>query len=490
MAKKSDKVFHISVATFATVLAIISIGAIVATKDPALLNRLRGVNSVQTIGNTISEDSAGNETNIIQKVQEGLSNSTSKTAPPEKPSVKKPVTSEAFVQVKTYGTHVSTSSVQLVNRLLNDYHIERSVSDSLHLTLHKPVDIYLIGNQSDYASELASLGVSAKQVKQMTSDTGGFTEGSTIMVPMYQNRHDYDLANTLAHEMTHVFLNQNVDEIPSWMNEGLAVSDGMATQARVQNQVAFSGYARQMAQSVFAAAISGTLVPLSDDESKILQEDIPYDLELQDWLAVRDLMLTKGSRAFDTYFAQMNEDITDKDAFQSAFGMTEDAFNNQLTNALRTYEEQEDNGVQIEFRFPKSYKGNVRVLQHGLQTWGGFAPVSGTNRISILPSGAITGSGVKLIPSDFDQNAPDEATLYINIDPETPFTYQGQAVEDCGFAFDYHDGLYGFVNSWITLKNGHTVYSDVPELFGVQVSTVKERKVSLFLLEMIDPANT
>jgi hypothetical protein len=407
--------------------------------------------------------------------------------PAQKPSTPKPVTGAALVEVKTYGSHVSSENLQMVKQLLAGYQIEQSVSDSLQMTLHKPAEIYLVGNQSDYANELAALGVSANQVKQMTSDTGGFTEGSTIMIPLYQNRNNYDLANTLAHEMTHVFLNQNVDDLPSWMNEGLAVSNGMASQARVQNGVAFAGYTRQMAESVFTAAISGTLVPLTDDESKILQEDIPYDLELQDWLAVRDLTLTKGSKAFQTYFAQISQDVSEQTAFSAAFGMSEAVFDSQLTNSLKTYEEQEDNGVEIQFQFPQSFKGNVRVLQHGLQTWGGFIPNEGTNVISVLPSGAIIGSGVKQLPADVDMNAADETTLYVNIDSVKPFTYQGQVVEDCGFAFDYHDGLYGFVNSWITLKNGHTVYLDVPELFHVQVSSVKERKVNAFLLNMMNP---
>ncbi len=487
MVKKSDRMFHLSIAAFAVILAAVSIGTILVVKNPFLLRKLSAVHPVNWFNAQFGQTNSNNSsTSMIKRAPVAVNSSVPVSSQPDSDTNPTSPSNDDFVSVRWYGSHVSTHSVQTVTRLLNNYHIVDSVSNGLHMNLHTMVHIYLVGNQTDYATELSSLGVSADEVKTMTMDTGGFTQASTIMIPLYQNRYTYDLANTLAHELTHAFLNQNIDDFPSWMNEGLAVSNGMAVQAEVENPVAFAGYARQMTESVLSAAVSGTLVPLSDDESKILQQNIPYDLELQDWLAMRDLVLTRGEASLQNYFRDIHSGDTIPAAFTRAFGISEDMFNQQLTHELVAFEEQQDNGASVQFQFQNDFQGYVQILQHGMQVWRGFLPEKGTNSVGILPSGIIL-TDAKQTPPDFDSTPPDETTLYVNLIPSQPFEYQGQLVNDCGFAIDYHDGLYGFVNSWITLKDGRTIYLDTPSLFGTSVVSVKETKANSFLLNLINP---
>ncbi len=486
MGKKSNRIFHLSIASVAIVLATASVGVILATKAPSLWSEFHQIVPKNWTGTNGTKPDAGSMTDAVKWVHKVTSNVPATNGTPNKPVQVNPQSNVQLVSVKYYGSHVTLTKVQAVAQLLADNHIVDGVAQSLQMQLHQPVHLYLVGNSVDYGNELAALGVSSQQAKRMTMDTGGFTENSTIIVPLYQNRTNYDLANTLAHELTHAFLNQNVDNLPSWVNEGIAVTNGMAGQAKTESGVAYAGYARQMAESVFAAAVSGTLIPLTDDEAKVLAQTVPYDLELQDWLAVRYLISTKGDQAFQAFLQRMKADELPTFAFQAAFGLSENAFNQQITQVFKTFEEQQDNGVTIQFQFPGSFQGNVRLLQHGLQTWRGFVPSSGMNTVSILPSGLIVGP-VRQIAADFDSTQPDEATLYMNLVPNEPFQYQGQSVSDCGFAFDYHDGLYGFVNSWITLKDGRTIYSDVPQLFDVRVVGVQEQNGNPLFAQLIAP---
>ncbi len=391
-----------------------------------------------------------------------------------------------LVTVKVFASDVTASDLQNVKQLLSKYNIVDTDAKTLQMNLDKNVSIVLCKNQTDYQKELASIGVPAGDAQRFTLDSGGLTDGSTIVIPLYQNTSSSVLANTLGHELTHAILNQNVISFPSWMNEGLAVTDGLHIQSEVENVVAYQGYTKQMAEDVLKAAKSGSLWPLASNESKVLSGTAPYDLELQDWLAVRDLIQQHGLQAFSDYFYRLKIGESLSTAFQRSFGSSESAFNQYMTSHLSHAAETPDDGATLSFRVPAAFQGHIRILQHGTQTWVGFQPAAGVNTVTVTDSGALTGAAVPLVPVQ-DSAPPDETTLYVNVDPFIPFTYQGQKVQTAGFAVDYHYGIYSFLNAWITLDNGTVIYLNEPALFGIQFINISETQPNSWLMPLLSP---
>ncbi|MCL6454472.1 MAG: hypothetical protein K6T78_12760 [Alicyclobacillus sp.] len=508
MGKRTDRVFHVTVSALALTLLAVSLGTIAYQRHPDWIRRvLQSSPFASQTGGSAPRPPGGNRTavNPSDKAPSGTQRPTNGSAPQgTHNATSRPTggqtTASDIRMMPTYvesdnsrlislrpAKDVSASQVARVQRVLHQYQIVHLDSQELQMNVYQEIYIDLAGTAADYQQQLRALGVSGNQASQFTLDTGGFTQADTIVVPLYQNTTDAELANTLAHELTHAILNLNVEQnFPSWMNEGLAVTDGMTAQAAVQGSVAYEGYAKQMAESVIEPAAKGTLWPLAADEQKVLSGTAPYDLELQDWLAVRDLLQQRGKQAFAAYFYRLNLGESEATAFQRSFGVSEQTFNATLTQQLKAAGSAQNTGVTVDFQVPANFHGVIRFLQHGQQNWTGFHPVAGDNRVHIGVDGSLSGVSDTTQPIT-DSDPPDPVTLYVNLDPDTPFTYQNQPVDNAGFAIDYHDGLYAFVNAWVTLSNGKSVYLDQPQLFGIQIRSITEDNADAWLLNLLPP---
>ncbi|RIV24727.1 hypothetical protein D2Q93_06490 [Alicyclobacillaceae bacterium I2511] len=492
MSKQTDRVFNITVSVFAlTLTGVIGTtmwtGHIGAPVDHwlATIRQWMGVTPTQVVpsgtGGSPAVHPQGPGLPRGQGTVQPLANATPGLTGTKRPAQSavagdlrsKPVfhamNNTPFVHVDAAGTDVSAADLQRVQGLLNTFQIVNRLSTWLQMNLNENVQIEVARSPADYAQALDNLGVSAGDAKRYSLDTGGFTQGTTVVIPLYQNQTQADLANTLGHEMTHVYFNANVGTFPSWMNEGTAVTDGMQFQSMTENPVEYAGYAQQMAESVIQSAANGTLIPLAGSESVVLAGQAPYDLELQDWLAMKDLILRKGYGSLTNYFYRLSLGESQTVAFANTFGVTETAFNTQLTQLLKQSAMAQDRGVLLTVSFPASYQGSVQLLQHGQQIWYGFRVHPGTLRWTVLPTGKLQGV-VGSVDTLVDANAPDPDTLYIDLDPTHALTYQGQLVANSGFAIDYHNGMYSFINGWVTGANGKSAYLDTPQLFGIQIA--------------------
>lgn len=478
MPRSSDKLFHLTVSIFAIGLTVVSVATLVNQRTP---ERLRNwLHSVAQNATPSTDNQPPHAFHGTDSYQNALKNGTGG----DKSATNQAVTHHAAVHVIGFGTDVSLDKVQQVRQLLSDQHITDVVSNTLQMDLHGPVQIYLAQTAADYKNALKKLGVSVEDAQRFSSDTGGFTMGDNIVIPLYQNKTTADLTNTLGHELTHAYLNGNVGDIPSWLNEGLAVYTGMRVQAHVQDPVAYAGYEKQMAESVLDASSTGHLVPLADDEEQVLKGDASYDLELQDWLAVQYLIDKHGTSTFHTYFQTLNSGHSHSEAFQKAFQETPNQFNVNLTKLLQDAASAKDQGVTIQLTSNGTFQGYVRMLQHGTSIWRGL-PMSGQQKVfTISPGGSLLGS-FEGEEATKDTNSPDDSTLYIDLDPSKPLYYKGKQVDYCGFAIDYHHGLYGFVNAWITYKNGKTEYLQAPNLFGVNLTKVTEVSTDNLILSIL-----
>lgn len=486
MGKQSDRAVRLAVFGFALVLTVVSSTSALIhghSRDPH-----RGIRSVSdTVGNQAASpiQKSGRPT-AVEKDMTGITG-TGVTYPTQAALLSgpysnpvdsllhlKPIVQAGIpVVVVGVGTDTPSSALTQVKSLIEKHQIIATDAHTLGLTTGRTIYIYLAQSQQDYNQELRRIGLSVQQAQSLSLDTGGFTQGSSVIIPLFQNTAVSDLANTIGHELTHAILNANVSQLPSWINEGIAVTNGMNTQKNEEGPVAYGGYARRMAEEVLDATSQGQLIALTADESKVLQGNPTYDLELQDWLAVSQLIKQHGTAAFTNYFNRLHNGESFDSAFQHAFGVSSQSFNSTFTRFLQKGAHASDPGVRISLNVASTYRGNIRVLQHGSQLWRGVKAVAGQVNISVNPNGSIT-SASSPTATRSDSNPPDNTTLYVNLDPAHPLTYKGNTVQDCGFAFDYHDGLYGYVNTWITLKNGQTVYVDNLSLFGVTLSSVKE----------------
>ncbi|MBX5436959.1 MAG: hypothetical protein IRZ33_07055 [Alicyclobacillaceae bacterium] len=366
------------------------------------------------------------------------------------------------------------SGVNQVRTLLSQNHLADLVSHNLRMQAVQPVHIYVAQTAEGYARALQTIGISKSQAQSLSQDTGGFTQGNTVIIALYQNQRTADLANTLAHELTHILINQNVGHLPSWINEGLAVFNGMAGQSAVQGPVAYAGYARQIAESVLDAAADGDIAPLADDESKVLSGNRSYDLELQDWLAVTYLMRTHGYSAFTDYFRRIRFGVPNSAAFYASFGETPQQFNREFTGWLKSAVNSKDKGFSLQLSVAPSFRGTMQILQHNAHVWRAFTLQPGERQVSVAPDGSVSGvanGGMHLIR---DNNPPDDSTVQLVLKPAGPLTYHGRRVKECGFDVDYHYGMYAFANTWVTLENGQQLYLDAPALFGVSLLRLSE----------------
>lgn len=378
------------------------------------------------------------------------------------------------VTVESVSSDLPQSKLSEVTQLIRKYQILQTVASTLNMSSQQTVHIYLAQTNADYQKKLATLGLSVSDASRLSKDTGGFTQGDVILIPMTQNKTLPDLVNTLGHEITHVFLNHYVTDVPSWINEGLAVHDGMKVQSEAENSVEFQGYAKRMAESVLAATSAGNLIPLTGNEQQVLQGNQSYDLELQDWLAVNWIIQNYGWTEVHNYLHLLKAGVNPNRAFNDAFGIQESDFNANFTELLKTAAASQDTGVDLQFSIPAGFHGSLQVLQHGNQNWQGFKINPGQLNVTVTPKGLV--QGVKVGQSTEDANSPDNTTLYINLQSDGTLTYGGQTVQDCGFAIDYHDGLYSFINSWITPNQGKTIFSRSPVLFGVTLESVNEHQ--------------
>jgi hypothetical protein len=389
-----------------------------------------------------------------------------------------------MVRVQALDKGVTKAQLTEVTQLLRQGGVVDEVVAQLGQHLRSPVTIQLASNANAYSRALAEQGMSTAQAKQLSEDTGGFAQGQTIVIPLYQNTSRPDLGNTLGHELVHVCLNENVGQVPSWINEGLAVNTGMAVQRRIESAVAYGGYARRLAESIIAAKTSGKWVPLANTETPLLTGAAPYDLELQDWLAVADLLQAKGHSPLPEYFAALRAGVSPDQAFARAFKETRQALDQRLQSLVARAAAAKDPGLDLALSIPKGYRGYLRILPHGSQQWQGLRVSSGELRLTLTADGHLKGAPQPVTTTQ-DAAPADTHTVYINLDPVQPFTYHGKSVRDSGFAIDYHDGLYGFVNAWITTRDGHTVYVNRPEIFGVQVTRAVEHTATNPLLPLL-----
>ncbi|TDY51221.1 hypothetical protein C7445_101221 [Alicyclobacillus sacchari] len=378
----------------------------------------------------------------------------------------------SMVRFEAFGSGVTNADIQRAEAILSRVHAVSRISNFLGLRMHKPATVYLVNNASSYAKLLKQIGVSDGDANNLSQDSNGFTLRSTVIIPLFQNTSDDDLANTLTHELTHVTINQNIASLPSWMNEGMAVYMGFNGQKAIEPQAEFEGDEREYAEDILDVVQSGSLVPLTNDEAAILSGSETYDYELQDWLAVCDLISKFGISSIAKLANNLTHENPDQ-AFQSAFGETVPSFNASFTKQLQAAVRAKTNGASLNITIPAGFQGSLQFLAPNRIKYEALNASPGNYNIKWKTNGGLASILPAATPLKNAQS-PDPSSAYLWLTSSHKLVYQNKTVADCGFRFDYQFGLYAFESAWIDFTNGQVAYVTQPSLFGVTIQDVQE----------------
>jgi hypothetical protein len=207
-----------------------------------------------------------------------------------------------------------------------------NLKDKLGMAPGNGTNIVLFSSPQTYGTALLNAGVSRNQIKKIVSETGGLTAGTDIWIPLYALQDQSELANVLTHELTHVIFNEKGigDNLPIWMNEGLAWQNGMAAKQQVSPSKAQREEAA-LNDDLQQAINQGVLKPLTSDESAILSAS--YNVEWQDYQAVQSLMQKYGAAKVDEFLKNIPADGVNQ-SFLNAFGMPIQTFEQNFDQSL------------------------------------------------------------------------------------------------------------------------------------------------------------
>lgn len=392
------------------------------------------------------------------------------------------------VKIVTYGTGIPASEVTHIQNLLNRVNAVQRIRDFLGVRMNHTATIVLVKNAADYQAELRQLGVSAGDASSLSQDSNGFTLGSTVVIPLFQNPTDVDLANVLTHELTHVDINQHIANIPSWMNEGMAVYMGMNGQKAIENPVDFESDEKQDAENILQVVQSNQLVPLTGSEAAILSGQETYDYELQDWLAVCYLIAHYGKSSIQTLVHHLESENPNQ-AFLDTYGESVSAFNAQFTRALKQSAAVASGGASLELNISPSYHGEIFVQPPNQALGHGFKAEPGTHHVIVTTTGQVQ-ADLPSIGTKKSKMPATPGTMYVSLLPQRFDTMDGQKLLDAEMEIQIQNGLYTFENAWVELAN-NPMYnpSYVPQVLGVSITAIHDEASDDPILTMLNAEN-
>ncbi|MBX5436418.1 MAG: hypothetical protein IRZ33_04285 [Alicyclobacillaceae bacterium] len=184
--------------------------------------------------------------------------------------------------------------------------------------------LVLYSDPKGYAAA-AQVAFPRSELTTVMSQTAGFTDGLTVVIPLYKYTDPSYLTNTLAHELTHAALNAAGigPRLPAWVNEGYAWYNGLAAQSRV-NPASAAKLQSELWHEVSTAVADGAFQPVAanPDASLTARE---YNVEFADFLAVRDVIRAGGMARFDRFLAGVPQ-LGANGSFQREYGETLEQF--------------------------------------------------------------------------------------------------------------------------------------------------------------------
>lgn len=377
------------------------------------------------------------------------------------------------VKIVTYGTGVTSADINLVKTLLTKANSVQRISKFLGMKMNQSAKIILVQNAAGYSQALKSIGVPSSEASSLSEDSNGFTLDSTVIVPLFQNTSDTDLANTLTHELTHVNINQHISNIPSWMNEGMAVYMGMNGQESIENPLDFQSDELEYAEEILSVVQSKQLVPLTGYEAAILNGQDTYDYELQDWLAVCDLISKYGKSSISTLAHYLENESPDQ-AFLDTFGESVSTFNDQFTKQLDISAAVHNTGATLQMNFLPDYEGLVLFQGPNQAKNSAFVATPGEHTVVVHANGTVS-TNLSAVGMKTSENLSDPGSMYVSLVPFKVMKIDNSKLKSGDFQINLSNGLYSYNDSWEELENNPVFnQSNAPSILGVSITSIKD----------------
>jgi hypothetical protein len=382
------------------------------------------------------------------------------------------------VEVFNGDGNVSAQKIQQVKRLISDRDILDRISEDYQISFHQPIGIYLAADKAGYQQLFLNRGLSAEEAAKIAKGSDGMTIGNVIYLPLNEFPEDNALAGVLAHELVHVMFNQyRLKNMPSWVNEGLAWHTQLKVEQQGQPSVVREGTEMELTHSILKAKEADELIGLIDDYQVTLDKlaaGPDYNIEIQDWVAVEQLIGEYGMDAMLSYVNRIRE--SDNQPFQTTFGISPQAFEQQLNARLQTQiqaaRKLNEQGVRIILEVTEEFQGELAVQPLNQRNVKMYRLQPGRYTAVIMPNGSVSGLGLESPARYTGNEEPD--VMYVMIRPSGSSMVNGHSVRLAGFVIRHEYGKYYLMNGWIKYQNGSIEYLDTDALLGVKIADIAE----------------
>jgi hypothetical protein len=191
------------------------------------------------------------------------------------------------------------------------------------LQYNAPLYLFIDSNKTAYAKDLKT-HFSASRLTNEVDESLAIQFNDHIYFPIYKfadDKTDGEIENTLAHEMTHAVLYQNGIEakLPIWINEGFSWYVGNRAEKKIDSQ-AETQTEWEIQETILYEAKEHKLYTLDQSNTMFTNREPEYNMEWEDYLAVRELIQQYGIPRFQSFLLCLQTESLDV-AFQKTYGI-------------------------------------------------------------------------------------------------------------------------------------------------------------------------
>ena len=313
------------------------------------------------------------------------------------------------------------------------------------LTAQVPVIIQVFENTPEYTQHFLDEGYTLSDSSSFGDNSQAASEGPQLISMNMQGLTNEFGVDVMAHEFTHSLISTVSQNLPSWVNEGVAWHQGIGAETDLSpDATLFSALQWNQWQDIVRHQHLGDLYALGSANAL----DPRYNVESQDYFAVEMLIDQFGLAKVIQYVTQVDQ-TGDATTFQQVFGEAESSFTLQVSQRLAQLAAQSDKGFSVTLRILPGGPSQLVLSSPKGKTWWFDGATPGTYTFVCLPNGTVTG------PSNLTASAPvnnsGDGTWDIGAQEGSNQAFYSL---DTSFGLDYLEATTVFLNNSSTGQNG------------------------------------
>ncbi|MFD2170140.1 copper amine oxidase N-terminal domain-containing protein [Tumebacillus lipolyticus] len=351
--------------------------------------------------------------------------------------------------------------------------IMQHVAQNTGVSFELPVWIYLSNSDEGYRKTiLEKMNATGWEADQLVDWSNGLSYGNRIALPLYKLSSARERVSTITHELVHSAFSQHRMPIPNWINEGMAWQIGLDIGYQGAPSVLRSSMDGQCRAEVLGAMAEGDYVPLILDNNAKFEalNDAPYNLEYQDYLAVRSLIGQFGKDKLIAYLNRAKQGGDRAQLFEQAFALSLSEFEHRFSGALQKELNLQNQGVELTLRVTGEHAGTFALLGQDAKGWSKFRLSAGEHTLRIFKDGRIEGVKIEeTIPEEY----PMEEVVFLTFEPNIPVQEEDMVVVYGGVTLLDAFGEYSLLGMWKTDLDADSHFLEDNRMLGIEVVSVK-----------------